>query len=69
MTFKDHFSKQAEVYAKARPTYPDELFEYLAGLAPAKKLCWDCATGNGQAALPLSRYFNKVAATDGSQQQ
>lgn len=26
---KDHFSTQAEVYAKFRPRYPDALFEFL----------------------------------------
>jgi ubiquinone/menaquinone biosynthesis C-methylase UbiE len=69
MSFQDHFSRQAEIYLKARPTYPDELFEYLASLAPAKDLCWDCATGNGQAAISIAQYFKQVIATDGSKQQ
>ncbi len=69
MSFNDYFSKQAEVYAKARPTYPDELFEYLHSLCNSDELCWDCATGNGQAAVSLLRYFKKVIATDGSAQQ
>ncbi|MDB5284502.1 MAG: methylase involved in ubiquinone/menaquinone biosynthesis [Bacteroidota bacterium] len=69
MTFQDHFSRQAEIYLKARPTYPDELFEYLAGISPSRQLCWDCATGNGQAAISLSPYFEKVIATDGSGKQ
>lgn len=69
MEFRDHFSQQSEVYAKARPTYPKELFQYLAGIAPSHELCWDCATGNGQAAVSLADYFRKVIATDGSPQQ
>jgi ubiquinone/menaquinone biosynthesis C-methylase UbiE len=69
MNFQDHFSRQSAVYLKGRPTYPDELFEYLARLAPSHRLCWDCATGNGQAAISLSRYFEKVIATDGSEKQ
>ncbi len=69
MSFQDHFSRQSAMYLKARPTYPDELFEYLAGLVPGKDLCWDCATGNGQAAISISPYFNKIIATDGSAQQ
>lgn len=69
MAFQDHFSKQADTYLQARPTYPDELFSYLATLAPAKNLCWDCATGNGQAAVSLAKHFAKVIATDGSQKQ
>lgn len=69
MEFQDHFSRQAKIYLQARPTYPDELFTYLAHLAPGKQLCWDCATGNGQAAISLSPLFNTVIATDGSQKQ
>ena len=69
MSFQDHFSRQSEIYLKARPTYPDGLFEYLAGIAPARQVCWDCATGNGQAAVSLAHYFQKVIATDGSEKQ
>ena len=69
MNFQDHFSRQSEIYLKARPTYPDELFEYLASISPSKELCWDCATGNGQAAVSLSKYFKKIIATDGSETQ
>lgn len=69
MSFQDHFSKQADIYLKARPTYPNELFGYLAGLAPNRNLCWDCATGNGQAAVSLSPLFKQIIATDGSPQQ
>lgn len=69
MAFQDHFSKQADIYLKARPTYPDELFEYLTGLAPGNQTCWDCATGNGQAAIALAAHFEKVIATDGSAEQ
>ena len=69
MSFQDHFSRQSAMYLKARPTYPDELFGYLANLAPAKELCWDCATGNGQAAISIAQYFKHVIATDGSAQQ
>jgi tRNA/tmRNA/rRNA uracil-C5-methylase (TrmA/RlmC/RlmD family) len=69
MSFQDHFSRQSAMYLKARPTYPDELFAYLADLAPGKELCWDCATGNGQAAISLAPYFKNIIATDGSAQQ
>jgi hypothetical protein len=51
MTFSDHFSDHADRYKAYRPTYPDELFTYLASLVPDHDLAWDCATGNGQAAL------------------
>jgi ubiquinone/menaquinone biosynthesis C-methylase UbiE len=69
MEFKDYFSAQSEVYVKSRPHYPDELFKFLASLVPVHNLAWDCATGNGQAAIALANYFNKVIATDGSEQQ
>ncbi|MFN8287118.1 MAG: class I SAM-dependent methyltransferase [Chitinophagales bacterium] len=69
MNFQDHFSKQSDIYAKARPTYPEELFTYLAALVAEKELCWDCGTGNGQAAVALAQYFKKVIATDPSARQ
>ena len=49
-----------------RPTYPDSLFAYLASLVAAHDLAWDCATGNGQAALGLTPHFRAVVATDAS---
>src|SRR5262245_44204049 len=69
MSFKDHFSQQANAYAKYRPLYSADLFEYLAALAPARDTAWDCATGNGQAAIGLALYFARVLATDASAQQ
>jgi ubiquinone/menaquinone biosynthesis C-methylase UbiE len=69
MSFQDHFSKQSDIYLKARPSYPNELFAYLASLAPSTEMCWDCATGNGQAAISLAKHFKKVIATDASKQQ
>lgn len=69
MSFQDHFSRQSAMYLKARPTYPDELFTYLTEISPARDLCWDCATGNGQAAISIAQHFKKVIATDGSAQQ
>ena len=69
MTFKDHFSRQAADYAKFRPRYPRELFEYLGSVAPSRALAWDCATGNGQAAVELAEVFDHVIATDASEKQ
>jgi len=69
MSFKDHFSKQAVDYAKFRPQYPPELFEHLGGIAPQQKRAWDCATGNGQAAVALASVFERVIATDASEAQ
>jgi ubiquinone/menaquinone biosynthesis C-methylase UbiE len=69
VSFKDHFSKQATDYAKFRPRYPRELFEYLGTITPARELAWDCATGNGQAAVELANVFERVIATDASESQ
>ena len=69
MSFKDHFSKQAADYAKFRPKYPQELFDYLGSIAPSRRLAWDCGTGNGQAAVGLSTVFDRVIATDASEKQ
>jgi SAM-dependent methyltransferase len=69
MKFKDHFSKQAADYAKFRPRYPREMFEYLGTVAPSRKLAWDSATGNGQAAVSLAKVFERVIATDASEKQ
>lgn len=67
--FRDHFSQQATTYAAFRPGYPDALFEWLATLTPAHDCVWDCATGNGQAAVSLARHFSRVIATDASATQ
>lgn len=69
MTFKDHFSGQAAGYAKFRPRYPQELFNYLGSIAPSRQVAWDCGTGNGQAAVGLAAVFDRVVATDASEKQ
>jgi SAM-dependent methyltransferase len=66
---KDHFSGHAACYQQFRPDYPDALFAYLASVCRGHNLAWDCATGNGQAAVALARYFSSVIATDMSAQQ
>ena len=66
MAFKDHFSGHARAYARYRPEYPTELFDYLATLTPRHDLALDCATGNGQAAIGLADHYDCVIATDGS---
>jgi SAM-dependent methyltransferase len=69
MRFKDYFSEQSDAYAKYRPRYPAALFEYLATLAERRGRAWDCATGNGQAALGLAPFFTEIIATDASSSQ
>lgn len=67
--FKDLFSSNSKEYASSRPTYPKSLFEFLAELVQYRNLAWDCATGNGQAAVFLSEYFDHVIASDASKEQ
>jgi len=69
-SFKDHFSGHAADYSRYRPgAYPTALFKALAALAPGRECVWDCATGNGQAALGLAEVFDRVEATDASDKQ
>ena len=67
--FKDHFSALSAGYSKYRPTYPVELFRFLASVSSANNLAWDCATGSGQVAVALADYFSNVVASDASQSQ
>ena len=67
--FKDHFSASAADYATFRPKYPAELIDFVASLPERRGCVWDCATGNGQAAVPLAQRFDRVVATDASVEQ
>ena len=67
--FKDHFSGHAANYARFRPRYPETLFAAIRGHAPAPALALDCATGNGQLALGLAGFCERVIATDASAEQ
>lgn len=67
--FKDHFSAGAAAYTRYRPTYPPELFSWLASLTAGHDLAWDCGCGTGQAALEMVSHYTQVVATDPSRQQ
>lgn len=66
---KDNFSKQADIYVKYRPVYPQGLFDFILKYTHERQNAWDCATGNGQTAKVLAGYFENVFATDISQKQ
>lgn len=68
-SFADHFSLQAAAYRLHRPGYPAALFDFLADLAPARELAWDCGCGSGQATRDLALRFARVIATDPSAAQ
>lgn len=63
------FSQNSDQYAKSRPQYPEELFAFLKDICAEHESAWDCATGNGQAAVSLANYFARVEATDASPKQ
>jgi ubiquinone/menaquinone biosynthesis C-methylase UbiE len=69
MTALDLFSDKSNLYAQARPTYPQSLYDFLSSCVADKNKVWDCATGSGQAAIALAELFNEVQATDLSEQQ
>ena len=65
----DHFSSTSRAYSFSRPIYPDVLYKFLNDITPNKDMAWDCATGNGQAAIGLCKYFKNVIASDASKGQ
>jgi hypothetical protein len=69
METKDYFSGHSKIYAAFRPSYPQDLYDFIFPYVKNKVTAWDCATGNGQVAKILSLYFEKVFATDISEQQ
>lgn len=68
-SFKDHFSGHAGAYASYRPSYPRALMRFLADCCEKRSCAWDCATGNGQTALALTEWFERIVATDASAPQ
>ena len=67
--FKDYFSASAAEYATFRPRYPSALFDFVSSIPLRRGVAWDCATGSGQAAVPLADHFERVIATDASAEQ
>jgi len=66
---KDRFSIQADAYKKFRPVYPQALYNYIMQFVQDRNYALDVATGNGQAAVALASYFQKVYAIDTSTAQ
>src|SRR3954453_18005353 len=67
--YEDFTPEDAETYAGARPEYPPTLFDLLRERCHGRDLAWDCATGNGQAAVRLTPWFRSVVAPDSSRNQ
>jgi len=66
---KDLFSAHADIYARFRPLYPKELYEFVLQYVAGRNSALDCGTGNGQCAGVLAEYFHEVRATDISEKQ
>lgn len=67
--FKDHFSTQSKDYAKYRPVYPPELYQFIYNHCNGFDTVWDCGTGSGQVAVELAQKFKQVFASDPSDNQ
>ena len=63
------FGKQSATYAKGRPGYPTELYDWIVTKSPNTQTLWDVGCGSGQATLSLADYFDHVHATDISDAQ
>jgi hypothetical protein len=57
---KDNFSLRSADYARFRPGYPLQLFDFLFNFCKSFDCAWDCATGNGQIAAVLAGRFRHV---------
>lgn len=66
---KENFTSGSDLYARYRPVYPKEVFEFLYSKIPGNDSAWDCGTGNGQVAAVLAQHFRKVSGTDISKEQ
>ncbi|KAJ6316793.1 hypothetical protein OIU78_019969 [Salix suchowensis] len=58
------FVNQAKQYAETRPSYPQQLFQFIASKTPTRDLVWDMGTGSGQAARSLAGIYKRVTGTD-----
>ena len=68
---QDLSCKGSASYAKFKPEYPAAPYQNILQHAalPAQDLAVDIATGSGQAAKDLSKYFRHVIALDASPDQ
>ena len=66
---KDNFSGHSSEYAKYRPSYPKQLYDFIRDNCHNFDRAWDCGCGNGQVTGELARIFKEVEATDISSNQ
>ena len=66
---KNPFEKGGSDYARYRPTYPQVLVDALADLCGSTRHALDVGCGNGQFSCLLAARFDRVTATDPSEEQ
>ena len=58
------FTGKAQAYANARPSYPDEVMDYIGALAPADAVFADIGAGTGKFTALLARYGYEIFAIE-----
>lgn len=58
------FYTVSDLYKQYRPIYPDDLYQHLASITLCHNFALDCGTGNGQAVIGLSSFFDYVLGVD-----
>ena len=68
---EDKYSRQANLYAASRPSYPQSLLQQFASSLPesCRRNVLDIAAGSGQLSAPLAERFDQVVALDKSEGQ
>jgi SAM-dependent methyltransferase len=65
----NYFREGGAAYALRRPTYPSSLTQALADLVSSRGLAVDVGCGTGQLSVALAEHFDRVIATDVSDDQ
>ena len=66
---RNWFDQGGEAYARFRPSYPDQLTDYLAGTVADHSLAVDVGCGTGQLTRQLAGHFDAVLGLDASADQ
>jgi SAM-dependent methyltransferase len=66
---RNWFEQGGRAYARFRPEYPLQLADFLASVAPEKRLAVDVGCGNGQLTQLLAPHFSAVVGLDPSADQ
>tara|TARA_B100000809_G_C15064516_1_gene503681 strand:- start:504 stop:1244 length:741 start_codon:yes stop_codon:yes gene_type:complete len=61
---KPIYSISPEIYSSYRPTYGDDIYNYISSLLEEKQIGWDCACGSGQATTEVAKFVDYVIGSD-----